>query len=345
MTTDLRAAELYIPPEIEPGDAAVFNAVYTRRPAIDTTLGGLRAQIGPAWAPPDERGPERSSITLTIDTMRARLTLDTALAQALLSTAGEGLSLMRLAPAHAGLLLEFALKDALMRLEGAAKTRLSVLDVDGEVQPIPDSVSLRFALAVEGFGTSWAWLTLPRRLASRLAALLSSLRMPRAAVLDASLPVALRTGHVMLALSQLQGLAPGDIILAEESCPPETAAAVIAEHLTAPVELTADGARLVAAPSPLARSSLAWSGGPPQIADGRFEGAAEGIPVRIFFELGRHSITVSELGHLAPGMMIAAPREDRLLDIVAGGRRIGRGEPVSIGQGRGLRVAQLTADE
>lgn len=68
----------------------------------------------------------------------------------------------------------------------------------------------------------------------------------------------------------------------------------------------------------------------------------DGLPVRLMFELGRVELSLGEIRRLAPGAVVplARPR-DEALDIVANGRRIGRGSIVAIGDSLGVRVTRL----
>lgn len=66
------------------------------------------------------------------------------------------------------------------------------------------------------------------------------------------------------------------------------------------------------------------------------------LPVRVLFELGRARLSFAELTRVAPGYVfdLGHPVGD-VVDIVVGGRRIGRGELVRIGRNVGVRVRKL----
>ena len=66
------------------------------------------------------------------------------------------------------------------------------------------------------------------------------------------------------------------------------------------------------------------------------------IPVKLLFEFGRIELSLAEIRQLAPGAIvpIARPLEDSV-DIVANGRRIGRGNLVQIGDSLGIRITRL----
>jgi type III secretion protein Q len=70
------------------------------------------------------------------------------------------------------------------------------------------------------------------------------------------------------------------------------------------------------------------------------------LPVRLVFEVGRLELLLSEIRRLAPGALLPLARPlDDAVDIVANGRRIGRGTMVSIGDSVGVRVTRLLSND
>ena len=70
------------------------------------------------------------------------------------------------------------------------------------------------------------------------------------------------------------------------------------------------------------------------------------LPVTLVFELGRSELPLAAVQGLAPGAVIPLGRDPgEAVDIVANGRRIGRGEIVRIGDELGIRVVRLFGDE
>lgn len=66
------------------------------------------------------------------------------------------------------------------------------------------------------------------------------------------------------------------------------------------------------------------------------------LPVRLVFEVGRLELSLGEIRRLAPGTVLPLARPiEGALDIVANGRRIGRGTIVKIGDSIGVRVMRL----
>jgi type III secretion protein Q len=66
------------------------------------------------------------------------------------------------------------------------------------------------------------------------------------------------------------------------------------------------------------------------------------LPVKLVFELGRLELSLGEIRQLVPGALLplARPLEESL-DIVANGRRIGRGALVQLGDSLGVRITRL----
>jgi type III secretion protein Q len=70
------------------------------------------------------------------------------------------------------------------------------------------------------------------------------------------------------------------------------------------------------------------------------------LPVRLVFELGRVELSLGELQRLAPGALVPLGRPlDEPLDIMANGRRLGRGTLVQIGESLGVRIVSLASNE
>ena len=70
------------------------------------------------------------------------------------------------------------------------------------------------------------------------------------------------------------------------------------------------------------------------------------LPVRLVFELGRVELSLGELQRLAPGALVPLGRPlEEPLDIMANGRRLGRGTLVQIGESLGVRIVSLASNE
>lgn len=141
-----------------------------------------------------------------------------------------------------------------------------------------------------------------------------------------------------------------DVMLADLQCQPDNAAtAVIVGHLVIPVELSPAGIMVTARPLRGRGSFWEWSMGNPT----EFSGPAglhdpdlDDLPVRLVFELGRVELSLGELQRLAPGALVPLGRPpDEPLDIMANGRRLGRGTLVQIGDSLGVRIVSIVGNE
>lgn len=148
-----------------------------------------------------------------------------------------------------------------------------------------------------------------------------------------------------------------DSIVTEEAPeyqPDDAAIAVIAEHLVIPVELSPTGIVVTARPRRGRDSSWEWSMGNPTEFSGPtglhdsdlHDSDLDDLPVRLVFELGRVELSLGELQRLAPGALVPLGRPlEEPLDIMANGRRLGRGKLVQIGESLGVRIVSLVGNE
>ena len=92
-----------------------------------------------------------------------------------------------------------------------------------------------------------------------------------------------------------------------------------------------------------------WSmGNPTEFSGpaGLHDSDLDDLPVRLVFELGRVELSLGELQRLAPGALVPLARPlDEPVDIIANGRRLGRGTLVQIGESLGVRIVSLAGNE
>jgi type III secretion protein Q len=70
------------------------------------------------------------------------------------------------------------------------------------------------------------------------------------------------------------------------------------------------------------------------------------LPVRLVFEFGRIELSLGELPRLAPGALVPLARPlDEPIDIMANGRRLGRGALVRIGDSLSVRIVSIVGNE
>ncbi len=344
-------------PAIPPAQVNPLNAFYKRRPARAFSVAGRAVTMTALWplALPD--ASRRYRLDITVDDAPGAVILSSRVIETVIHALDPDQRLDRLDPPHLALLFELALTDELSMLEASLGARLAITSVraaDDDRQNRP--TALAFAIAVDGLGTLGGELLLQPAQAIMFAQFLDRCANPapqagKGKSIDPPLPeedrvpvvVGVRVAAATFAAGEIATLSPGDVVIADQQA--KTAVAVIAEHLVAPVELTAAGARIAAPPTRACGSVWEWSmenGGNSPQPDVAQKTNYDDIPVKLLFELGRIELSLAEIRQLAPGAIvpISRPLEDSV-DILANGRRIGRGSLVQIGDSLGIRITRL----
>ena len=329
-------------PLIAPSHVQALNAVYRGRRALAATIGGRQTTIVAAW-PPDRRLDASHRVGLRLDGESGELWLPQSLLDMLVDSVDPVLSLDRLGPDRAAIILEFALESVLAAVERNLGCRLAVDSYSGQVErPENDGqLPLFFTLVIDGLVTTGCELRIPPDYALRLAEGLDRHAGISDSVLDLPIPVCLRVAAANLAAAEIERLSPEDVVLVDASCEPGDALiAVIGERLVAPVTLGPEGPCLATYPIPGATSSWAWSM-PTDAMAGAWEADAEtdNRSLHVLFELGRFELPASQVRQLAPNFLLPLePPHDRTVDIVVDGQRIGRGTLMRIGNRTGVRI-------
>jgi type III secretion protein Q len=337
-------------PKIAYQHVRALNAFYRARPALETAIAGRAATIAASW-PLKNEFSDRYVIGLRLDNDDGELSVPRSILDVVFADLDPELSLDRLAAENAGIVLEYAMSRILEAVEAKLGCRLSVTAVHGDHARPARAMgpALAFELVVEGIGNLGCELRVATRHAVKLAEHLDHQATMRRAVSEIPIGVSLRVAAATLTIEEVVELSPGDVVLADEACSANgTAVAVIGRYFVAPVELTSEWARITARVARGHNSPWEWSmddandsfaGTNSQVSD------LDDLPIRIVFELGRVELTLGEIQALAPGalLQLARPLEEAL-DIVANGKRIGRGTLVKIGDSVGVRVARLFDD-
>ena len=113
-------------PLIAPSHVQALNAMYRRRPALAATIGGRQTSIVAAWPPPDRRPDASHRVALRLDGEPGELWLPQSLLDILVDSVDPVLSLDRLGPDRAAIILEFALDRALTAVEMNLGCKLAV---------------------------------------------------------------------------------------------------------------------------------------------------------------------------------------------------------------------------
>ncbi|TIP08875.1 MAG: YscQ/HrcQ family type III secretion apparatus protein [Mesorhizobium sp.] len=315
-----------------------LNAFYRRRPPVEVAVGAESMTIEAVW--PLVVGQEPSSkIAFEIAGSKASLELPRALLDKWLVRADPAVDLERIAPGHAALLLESFLASELSWLEAKLGEAITLDAVDGT----NETASPPFALVVNsGEGASSCALRFENAgHAAALAELLNAASGEGASLPEeVPVPVGLWRGAVEISIGELHSLRPGDVVLLDGIG--STALLVIAERLVAPVELIDVGPRLMASPCQLNGSRWEWimnQKTAPDAVQTLDDAALDDLPVSLVFELGRTVLPIGEIRQLGAGTVVPLPGLEReTVDVIANGKRVGRGEIVRIGESLGVRL-------
>lgn len=333
---------------IAPGHARILNFFYRRRCCLEIALAGHKVSVGASYAPMSDASASDITIDLRIDDAPGELTVPRSIIDRLVSLVMPARSFRHLNAVQAAIVLELALSSVLEAIEAHAGARIALMALhSGSVPSKPaDIVKVGFALQSVELGAWRSQLTLGTEHALRLAKLIEKHTRPEPAEVDIRVRACLRAAATTLTMRELRSLAAGDVVLADDCCEAvETALLVIAEHLIAPAVLSSEGGCLVATPVELLGSKWEWAmtdHGERTTRDADSERSFDDIPLRVTFEFGQIDLSLGEIRNLAPGSLVplSRPLEDAV-DIVANGRRLGRGTLVSIGDSIGVQITRL----
>ncbi len=319
----------YTPPRLSAVDAALMRGLARRRavPSLDAL--DIRIAEPPA---------------AFIDPVVLHLVTRHGQAQATLSQQHLHDLLGRLDPAASNaaphwtpLLLELAIGHWLERL-GAAAPSLAFVIAPGETAAMPEP----FVLGL-GIGEITLRLAFGASLAHAVVTALKTL--PDAAHPLPGLTFALRLRALVTAvpLSEWRSARVGDVILAE-ALPDGDVLLVAGETFAWRAHRAA---RRFTVTTQRQRANAAGLGDWVMQDDSdasQAEGGLGDLPVRLAFELGRLELTLDELQAIGPGHVFELARvEEEAVDIVANGRRVGRGRIVNIAGALGVQVIRLGA--
>jgi type III secretion system YscQ/HrcQ family protein len=335
-------------PEVPPAHVHALTAFYRRRHFPKMQIGGHALSFAPQWQRELPEVAEPWTLSLKVDEKPAEILIPGTLLRFLIREVEAAVSFDSLSPDHRALILEFVLADRLDVMETVLGCAISLVSVRkaAETRKSQSDLALPIGFELQSVDRSWCILRIGEAQLHRVARGLDRIASPPSLgdLIDLDVPAHLRWGSVDLTLAELMSLRPGDIVLVESYCQePETALAVIGDHLMAPVKVLTKGYQLMEAPKRILGSGFEWSGDYLSIQSGPLrDGRAKDLPVRVFFELAQLSISSTELKELARGAQIGGGTERRAhLDLVVRGTRIGSGELTTLGIGLGVRIARI----
>lgn len=248
----------------------------------------------------------------------------------------------RLSPVAKAGVLEHLLADGIEIIENQCGRKIELLKIQDSGDAKPG--------AQFGFEVTWKGFSIPiaadvhedvlhalTRWASRL---------PRRRIPGLTTSIAIRRGYAVLTTEELKSLALGDGIPIAPSAA-GTAVAVTGEHYLAQCRLKAGGAVLT-------EDLLTRSFGPmrhlmsneaidQELQEPPVPSSINEIPVKVVFDIGRIEMPLDKLEAISEGHMFPLDRvQTDVVDIIANGRIIGRGEIIAFDGFAAVRVTSLT---
>lgn len=342
-----RAAVEDWPPRVPAADLKGLNALHRRRGPIAFRFRGRPA--GLMLAPEAEAlASDAPTFRVTLGGAPALLRLPAELLAEVVRPLGLSAPLDAVEPEAAALLVEFALADDFERVMEAAGCAVETR-IDRTVAPgLLHQVSLALDLDGRRFPIT---LWFDRDGLARLGGLLDRAAGPPGAIpADLPTPVRVCMGQRAISVAELRDIGRGDVVLMEPGREMTGPIAVVADRLA--TRLAVSTGRMVAAARLTALRGSAWEwcmeGDNPDSSAkaGLRDADLDQLPVKLIFELGRVDMPLGDVRRLDAGSVVPLARAlDEAVDIVANGRRIGRGSIVRIGDAVGVRVERLAADE
>ncbi|WP_157188272.1 type III secretion system cytoplasmic ring protein SctQ [Nitratireductor pacificus] len=327
-------------------DVAALNVFYRRGLSVRAAIAGDEHFLTPAWGLSLADAHPCSLVTFKLGKKKAALLLPRQLVETWLIRADPVVLLSRLAPEHAAMLLESYLSRELVWLEEKLGERIAI-EAIGEAPPPGEVEPLTFTIRAVGELFVGALRFEDGSAAASLGRLLAEHRTgspPRPN--HVLLPVRHCFGAARISAGEMRALLPGDVVLVDDTAgEAATGLLIVADHLLAPVDRTDAGIRLGAPLNLAIGSRWEW------IMEDKISPATgrdvedvdfDGVPVALVFELGRKTMPLGELADLAPGTVVPlAEASGTGVDVIANGKRIGRGEIVRIGEAMGVRLVRI----
>jgi type III secretion protein Q len=336
----------------EPSDLAVLNACSVRRAPFKGSVEGLPIDIdlSPSYvmepAPADSDCFEASC---NWGQACAKATVGYATMRRLLDRIQPGLSDDLPGEPTLSMLVELALAPLFEKIETATGASFRLLSSSRRasrdlITPGPQSRRLVFHGALDGVRFELE-LELDGGALEDFVKLLQHAAPARLPLAETFVPVVaiVCAGAMRLPLRTLQDLHHGDVLIPDEFPFERGEAALTFGHrYRAIARLDETGARVRSAlqHSKSIQEINAMEGkGAPRVVETEDLGDLE---IQLTFELDRQTVELEQLRTIAPGYVFPLGRSPNdPVDIVANGRRIGRGEIVRVGDGLGVRLIRL----
>ncbi|GGE35946.1 putative translocation protein Y4yK [Agaricicola taiwanensis] len=328
---------------IPAGQVAIQNAFHGSRPPLTFTVDGLKGQMSFQSKALGEGDEPDVVLGLTFGDEPGWIAFGRPVFSSLIERFDEQLASHP--TAHAALALETLFASSLDALEEKAGRPILLTSVLKDI-PDEEAVIVDFNVDIEHLGSSRGSIGLSTAGARLLATMIDGQPTSRHGGSDLYFPVAVCLAASRLSVDELTALQAGDVILveniAESSAKPLV---VVGDHLIFPASFGPRGLKIEGAATRARGSALEWC--MEQQPESSSQNASDkteigDLPVKVTFEIGRLELTLAEVQRLGSGSVLPLGKPvDQAVDIVANGRKIGRGSIVSIGDSIGVEVTRI----
>ncbi len=251
----------------------------------------------------------------------------------------------KLDPTARALIVEHALGPVLDAFERTTQMTMELRGVTAP-QGLEPHGTFGLRAAHPTFGDSLFLIGCDAITAQRLTPYIEQWPMENARPQGLNVPVSFRVGHSTVDLQALYDLSLGDgIVMDDTSLENHCVVAVIAEKYAARCGITQDGLQLIEpllslANKPMENYIMAEESGDHRGGESAPKVSSFGeLPITMVFELGRLDVPLSELETIRDGYIFNLNKTKmQAVDIMTGGRVIGSGEIVKVGESFAVRV-------
>lgn len=328
-------------PSMSPASLITHNTLYRRRQSLRADVRGKPITIGLS-ARPWSAGDASRSFNVSAGIWNFQLALPGSLVEALVGGLCKPASFHTLPALQQAILIEAALENLLFPFEAAISQPLQfVTDAGASTADINLDLHVTFASfdgvvrlglnAEAGRLLSNAWDAFP-------------MQAP-VDVEDLPVPVQILAGAQTLTTAEISALKPGDTIISEGAAPGELYA-LCAGQLQARCIQSEPGLLLTSGWSPATISQPDGNEIFMERGTVMDEATIDSLSVRVIFELARTDMALRDVKALAEGSVVpVAALNEGAVAIIANGSKIGRGDIVRLGEGLGVRILQLGAND
>ncbi|MGO4448256.1 FliM/FliN family flagellar motor switch protein [Phyllobacterium sp. TAF24] len=328
-------------PAVSPAALLAHNALYRRRQPLMTEVRGRPLSVGLSGRPWVTSDTARSFV-VSAGIWNFQLDLPGSLVEQLMGGLCKPGSFHGLSSLQQSILIEAVLEDLLSPFEAAVLKPIQfVADANLHAADIKLDLNVAFS-SFEGI-VRLGVNSEASKLISRAWDGFSS-RAPLD-LNDLPVPIQLLAGAQTLSVAEISALRPGDTIMSEGGTPGELYA-LCAGQLQARCIQSEQGVMLTSGWSTATISRPDDNEIFVERGTAMDEGTIENLSVRVIFELARTDMSLREVKELAEGSIVpVAAISEGAVSILANGSKIGRGDIVRLGEGLGVRILQLGAND